>query len=134
MCPDCHDDEESSQNNCDNKENQSILRKTHEKLLNTATRGDLKLLLYKSLSLLFPPTTRQVSWVEKANNCTKHGAKIKHEYNIYPFLHFITLFSYKSVITNHNFSREQWHCFRMSSNITTLPRDIYTLNFSLKFS
>ena len=44
---------------------------------------------------------------KKLTAAQKHGAKIKREYDIYPFVHFITLFSYKSVITNHNFFQEQ---------------------------
>lgn len=38
-----------------------------------------------------------MSWLERVHSCTKHGAKIKREYDIYPFVHFITLFSYTSV-------------------------------------
>ena len=56
----------------------------------------------------FPPTTHQVSWLEKKLTAAQNTAlRIKNEYDIYPLVHFITLFSYKSVITNRNLSQEQ---------------------------
>jgi len=57
----------------------------YEKLLNTITRNDLKVISLQIVIASFSANTLSVL-LEKVNNYTTHGVKDKHEYDIYPFV------------------------------------------------